>query len=145
MHRKLRILVAEDDPDDQLLIREALKAAHIQHHVTFVSDGQELLEKMSREAERHLPINRLPDLILLDLNMPRMDGREALKRIKADPTLRRIPVVVFTTSTDRMDVVQAYETGSNAYIVKPETFTDLVSIMQSLDDYWSKVVNSPSS
>lgn len=138
------ILMADDDDDDCLLARDALAESHIPGELHFVKDGEELMEYLFRrgrypqgtEAPR-------PGLILLDLNMPLKDGREALREIKSDPDLRRIPVVVLTTSKADTDVGSVYELGANSFISKPFQFEALVSVMKSLGQYWFSTVELP--
>ena len=139
----ITILIAEDDPDDQLLTREALAESRVANDVRFVNDGQELLDYL-RQADRFAqPPAPRPDLILLDLNMPRKDGREALAEIKADEELRSIPVVILTTSKADEEVQRAYNLGANSFIVKPVSFTDLVNAVQVLTQYWFSIVRLP--
>jgi len=138
------ILMADDDEDDCLLAREALEEARVANSLHFVRDGEELLQYLRHEGPYHDPARApRPGLILLDLNMPRMDGRTALREIKSDPTLRRIPVVVMTTSRDELDIVRSYDLGANSYIVKPVTFQGLVEVMQGLGRYWIEIVETP--
>jgi two-component system, response regulator len=137
----LNILITEDDPDDQLLLQEAFNQAKLTNRVTIANDGVELMEILKPQHDdgsRHRP-----DLVLLDLNMPRMDGREALAAIKADPELRSIPVVVLTTSADEGDILKCYGLGANSYICKPVTFSDLVDIVEHLQRYWFELVELP--
>ncbi|GIV78781.1 MAG: response regulator [Litorilinea sp.] len=148
MHRMytpkpIALLIAEDDPDDRLLTREALAESRLINDIYFVEDGQELLEflfRRGRYADQDVP---RPGLILLDLNMPRLDGREALREIKQDPCLRRIPVVVLTTSKAEEDIVSTYDLGVNSFIVKPVTFEALIEVMQTLSRYWFEIVELP--
>lgn len=138
------ILMAEDDPDDCLMISKALEDYRIVNRVRFVSDGEELLKYLHHEGmfsdEAAYP---LPDLILLDLNMPKVDGREALQVIKNDPALKRIPVVVLTTSKSEEDVARAYQAGANSYITKPVTFAGLTAVLRNLKHYWFEMVELP--
>jgi two-component system, response regulator len=143
-NRRIMILIAEDDPDDRLLAQEALALTRITWDVAFVYDGEELLEFMRREGRYAERSPHEPSLILLDLNMPRKDGREALAELKSDPTLRRTPVVVLTTSRTDDDVLRSYDLGVNSYIVKPSTFEALVEVMLSIGKYWCDVVELPS-
>lgn len=138
------ILMADDDPDDRLMTEKALQQYRLRNAVRFVEDGQELLDYLRRQgqyadAEQFPP----PDIILLDLNMPRKDGREALAEIKADPHLRRIPVVVLTTSTAEADVLRSYDLGANAFITKPVTFQGLADAMRILSLFWFELVKLP--
>ncbi len=139
------ILCAEDDPDDRLLTRDAVMASRAAMELTFVEDGAELLDYLKRRG-RHArdPGVIRPALILLDLNMPRMDGREALREIKSDPDLRQIPVIVLTTSSSEGDVFRSYDLGANSYIVKPVTFESLVRVMRELSSYWTEMAALPS-
>jgi CheY-like chemotaxis protein len=138
------ILMADDDADDRLMAKEAFEESHVVNDLHFVEDGVELLEYLRREGDYadsdHSP---RPDLILLDLNMPRKDGREALKEIKAEPTLRKIPVVVLTTSQAEQDIERSYDIGAAGYISKPVTFEGLVEIVKKLGEYWVQIVKLP--
>jgi CheY-like chemotaxis protein len=137
--------MADDDADDRLMAQEALEEARLANELHCVEDGEELLDYLYRRGKyTALHRERLPGLILLDLNMPRKDGREALKEIKADPTLRRIPVVVLTTSEAEEDIVRTYDLGVNSFIVKPVAFDSLVRVMQALTRYWFEIVELPS-
>ncbi len=138
----ITILVADDDPDDRLLILDAMRESHPQNEVVFVEDGEELLEYLRQES-RYVGGAPRPKLILLDLNMPRKDGREVLREIKADPNLRRIPVLVFTTSSSEKDVHSSYDLGANSFITKPVSFDGLLSVLRSLEHYWFQTVNLP--
>ncbi|MBW7886480.1 MAG: response regulator [Caldilineaceae bacterium] len=142
--QSITILIAEDDPDDQLLTREALEENKLGNDLFFVSDGQELLDYLAQRGRFADPvIAPRPDLILLDLNMPRLDGREALARIKSDPIMRRIPIVVLTTSKAEEDILRTYDLGVNSFIVKPVTFESLVSVIRTLTQYWFSIVQLP--
>ncbi len=137
-------MMAEDDPDDRLLAAEALREAYTDEGLVFVEDGEKLLAYLRREGDfALLAEDDLPDIILLDLNMPRKDGREALREIKQDPTLRHIPIVVFTTSQSEEDVVRSYDLGVNSFIVKPTSFNGLVEAMQSVISYWAETCRIP--
>lgn len=138
------ILMADDDEDDRLLARDALREAPVPATLRFVQDGGELLEYLRRERRYAPPADAPPpSLVLLDLNMPRMGGMEALREIRRDPALRRIPVVVMTTSQQREDVVKSYELGANSYITKPVSFSGLVEVMRTLGRYWGGTVSLP--
>lgn len=144
MNDRVRIVMAEDDPDDRLLAEDALREARLVNELDLVENGEELLDYLLRRgAYSHLAEAPLPGLILLDLNMPRMDGREALAQIKEQPHLRRIPVVVLTTSKGEEDVLRTYELGASSYITKPVTFESLVQIMRDLGRYWFEIVRLP--
>ena len=137
------ILVAEDDPDDRLLMREAFEESRLANELHFVEDGEELLDYLNKRnayADQNAPY---PGLILLDLNMPRKDGREALAEIKEIPELRRIPVVVMTTSKAEEDILRTYDLGVSSFIVKPITFDGLIRVMQALGRYWFEIVELP--
>jgi CheY-like chemotaxis protein len=140
----ITILLAEDDPDDRQLTQEAFVESRLANEVHFVEDGEELMEYLFRRGKYESLKNRnLPGLILLDLNMPRKDGREALKEIKADPELRRIPIVVLTTSKAEEDILRTYNLGVNSYITKPVTFESLVETIKVLGKYWFEIVELP--
>ena len=139
------ILMAEDDPDDRLLSKEALAEANVNYDLRFVMDGEELLDYLcSRDEYQNSEHAPRPDLILLDLNMPRKDGREALQEIKADPQLWSIPVVVLTTSRSEEDVVRSYDLGVSGYVTKPVRFEKLVEVMKTIGKYWFEMVELPS-
>ncbi|HHN63733.1 MAG TPA: response regulator [Nitrospirae bacterium] len=136
--------MADDDEDDCLMAREALEEARICNELRFVKDGEELMDYLRREGRYADPSSSpRPGLILLDLNMPRKDGREALKEIKTDPDLRRIPVVVLTTSKAEEDILKTYDLGVNSFITKPVTFEGLVQVMKTLAEYWLEIVSIP--
>ena len=138
------ILCVEDDPDDRLLAEMAHRDSGVVNPLAFVADGDEALEYL-RRVGRHANRagNGQPGIILLDLNMPGTDGRETLVIIKADPALRRIPVVILTTSSAERDVATSYDQGANSYIVKPTAFTSLVYLLQRLCDYWFEIGSLP--
>jgi CheY-like chemotaxis protein len=138
------ILMAEDDSDDRLLVKDAVAECRWEGDLRFVEDGEELLDYLLRRGKYSQPGSApRPGLILLDLNMPRKDGREALREIKADAELRRIPVVVFTTSKAGTDIGGMYELGANSFISKPIQFDALVNVMRMLGEYWFKTVKLP--
>ncbi len=140
----LTIVMADDDEDDRLLVRDALAQAPVPATLRFVEDGGELLEYLRRERRYAPPAEApAPSLVLLDLNMPRMNGMEALREIRGDPALCRIPVVVMTTSSRREDVRRSYELGANSFITKPVTFSGLVEVMRALGHYWGGTVSLP--
>lgn len=139
------ILMAEDDADDRLLAKDALAESGTNLELRFVDDGVELMDYLHRRNKyARLENSPRPGLILLDLNMPRKDGREALREIKADPELKRIPVVVLTTSTAPPDISSVYELGASSFIAKPVAFKALVNLLKTLADYWFNVVVLPS-
>lgn len=141
------ILMADDDDDDYLLTQKALKQSKLLNTLCRVKDGEELLDHLRRankySSDKH--ICDRPGVILLDLNMPRKDGREALREIKSDPDLRDIPVVVFTTSKAEEDIYKSYQLGVNSFITKPVTFEGLIKVMQALGKYWFEIVELPKS
>ena len=140
----IRILMAEDDADDRLLVKDAFLENHVANDLFFVKDGLELLEYLRKQGKYTDPaLSPTPDLILLDLNMPHKDGREALTEIKADPNLRRIPVVILTTSKAEEDILRTYNLGVAGFITKPVTFTGLVEIIKGLTEYWVQIVKLP--
>lgn len=141
---EIAILMADDDDDDYLLTKKALKQSKLLNTLHRVNDGEELLDYLNNrgdftDTEEYVR----PGVILLDLNMPRMDGREALKAIKSDPKLADIPVVVFTTSKAEEDVYKTYQLGVNSFITKPVTFESLIDVMRTLGDYWFEIVTLP--
>lgn len=138
------ILMADDDAEDREFAREALAEARLANTLLFVEDGEQLMDYLHRRgAYTDAAASPRPGLILLDLNMPRKDGREALREIKEDPELRAIPVVVLTTSKAEEDVVRTYKLGVNSYIQKPVTFEQLVKVMKALGAYWFEIVELP--
>lgn len=142
--RPITILIAEDDADDRLLTRRALDMSRVVNDLRFVEDGEELMEYLLHTGRYADPVSApRPGIVLLDLNMPRKDGREALREIKGHPELRHIPVVVMTTSKAEEDVLKSYDVGANSYVVKPVTFERLVDLMKTLGTYWVEFVELP--
>jgi len=141
----ITILICDDDEDDRMLTRQALEHAHISNSLRFVEDGKQLLDFLYQRGEFAGETGKAPrpGLILLDLNMPKMDGREALKVIKGDKTLHDIPVVVLSTSRLDEDIVRSYQLGVNSFISKPVTFSGLVEAMSVLGRYWLEIVELP--
>jgi CheY-like chemotaxis protein len=138
------ILMAEDDSDDRLLVKDAMADCGWEGDLRFVEDGEELLDYLTHRGRYGEPADApRPGLILLDLNMPRKDGREALREIKADAELRRIPVVVLTTSKAGADIGGMYDLGANSFISKPIEFDALVNVMRLLSQYWFATVELP--
>lgn len=137
----IEILLVEDSLADVRLTQEAFRDAKVLNHMSVVTDGEEATQFLRREGP-HADAPR-PDLILLDLNLPRKDGREVLKEIKDDPNLRRIPVVVLTTSRAEEDVLRAYNLHANCYITKPVDFTQFISVVRSIEGFWLSVVKLP--
>lgn len=142
--KPITLLMADDDPDDRLLTKQALAENRLANDIRFVEDGEELLDYLFRRGPYSSPDKSpRPGLILLDLNMPRKDGREALAEIKADPSLRNIPVVVLTTSKAEEDICRSYDLGVNSYITKPVSFDGLVEVMKTVGQYWFEIVELP--
>jgi CheY-like chemotaxis protein len=138
--RPLTVLVADDDDDDRGVIRKAWRE-NVNNSLRFVEDGQELTEYLNHSGRYSDPASApRPCIILLDLNMPKKDGREVLEEIKASPELRSIPVVVFTSSQAEDDIRKCYDNGANSYITKPATFREMVGVLQILGDYWIEIV-----
>ena len=142
--KAITILIADDDEDDLLMTQEALEEARLTNDIRFVRDGEELLDYLKRRGRYSDPASSpRPGLILLDLNMPRKDGRQALQEIKSDEELRRIPVVVLTTSKAEEDILRSYDSGVNSFITKPVSFVGLVEVMKMLSRYWLQIVALP--
>ena len=138
------IVMAEDDSDDRLLVKDAMAECQWEADLRFVENGEELMDYLSRRGKyAQVTTSPRPGLILLDLNMPRKDGREVLREIKADPDLRRIPIVVLTTSKADTDIAGLYDLGANSFISKPVQFEALVGLMRILGQYWFNTVQLP--
>jgi two-component system, response regulator len=138
------ILLADDDGEDREMTRKALEKNRLANQIYEVEDGEELMEYLQHRGRFAPPAaSPVPGLILLDLNMPRKDGREALAEIKADPALRRIPVVVMTTSQAEQDITRTYDLGCSSFIAKPVSFSGLVEAMRVLGQYWFEIVALP--
>ncbi len=139
------ILMADDDEDDCLLAQEALAETRLANHLYIVQDGEQLMDYLYQRGKySDFNIFPRPELILLDLNMPKKDGREALKQIKTDANLRRIPIVILTTSKADEDIYRSYDLGANSFITKPVTFSGLVEVMKTIGKYWFEIVELPS-
>jgi CheY-like chemotaxis protein len=144
--RPITILMADDDPEDRAFAREALEAARLANDFRTVNDGVELLDYLFRRGEYTNPVTSpRPGLILLDLQMPRLDGFEALERIRAEPSLGRIPVVILTTSGSDEDITRSYDLRANSFIRKPVSFEGLVEALRALGRYWFEIVELPRS
>ncbi|HEY8667876.1 MAG TPA: response regulator [Tepidisphaeraceae bacterium] len=142
--KPITILIADDDADDRMLAREALTESRLANDLHFVEDGEQLMDFLLRRGQyASAPPAPRPGLILLDLNMPRKDGREALKEIKANADLRSIPVVVLTTSKAEEDIFRTYDLGVSSFITKPVTFEGLVEVMRAVGRYWFEIVALP--
>jgi len=135
-----RILLVEDNPNDIEITRRALEKGQVKNELTIARDGQEALDTLFGHSGGR---TSLPGLILLDLNLPRVDGREVLSRIKSDPVLRRIPVIVLTTSTREEDVVRSYDLGVNTFISKPVRFEDFIKVITAIQEYWIVIATLP--
>ncbi|MEK7724768.1 MAG: response regulator [Acidobacteriota bacterium] len=140
--KPITILLADDDPDDRLLVKEAFEENRLVNELETVKDGEELMDFLHKRG-KFSNSDITPGLILLDLNMPRKSGLEALQEIKGDPNLRRLPVVILTTSKAEEDIVRSYDLGVNSFIVKPVTFEALVELIKDLDKYWFQIVELP--
>lgn len=141
--KTITILMADDDPDDRMLTKEALVENKLANDLHFVVDGEDLMDYLHQRGKYNNENAPLPGLILLDLNMPKKDGREALAEIKADPKLRRIPIIVLTTSKAEEDVIRSYDLGISSFITKPVTFDDLVEVAKAIGNYWFGIVVLP--
>lgn len=141
--KPVTILMADDDDDDFMLTKKALKESKLANTLVRVRDGEELTDYLLNRGIYEGKVVDRPGIILLDLNMPRKDGREALTEIKQDESLRDIPVVVFTTSKAEEDVIRSYKLGVNSFITKPVTFKSLIDVMTSLGNYWFEIVELP--
>jgi len=137
----IRILLVEDNPGDARLTMEALLEAKVHNSVTVIEDGEEAMAYLRRRG-RHADAPR-PDIILLDLNLPKKDGREVLAEVKADPDLKRIPVVIMTTSTAEEDILRSYNLHANCYVTKPVDLDQFIKVVRALDDFWLSIVKLP--
>lgn len=143
-NKPITILMADDDPDDRELTQEAFQENHLANELRFVEDGEDLLDYLYQRGKYSAPgAAPFPSLLLLDLNMPRKDGREALKEIKADPRFRGIRIVILTTSKAEQDVIESYDLSATSYITKPVTFERLVDVVKTLGRYWLEIVELP--
>jgi CheY-like chemotaxis protein len=142
--KPITILMADDDADDRMLAREAWAESRLANDLRFVEDGEQLMDYLHRRGKFTQQADApRPGLILLDLNMPRKDGREALQEIRDDPGLRHIPIVILTTSKAEEDILRSYDLGANSYVTKPVTFEALVGLMRQLGRYWFEIVELP--
>jgi two-component system, chemotaxis family, response regulator Rcp1 len=140
--RPIEILLVEDNPGDVRLTREALKDGKVSNRLHVVVDGVEALAFLRREGEHATAVR--PDLILLDLNLPKMDGRQVLAEIKADPTLRQIPVVILTSSQAEEDICRSYDLHANCYVTKPVDLDRFMTVVRAVEDFWLAIVRLPS-
>lgn len=142
--KSIVILMADDDLDDQYLAKEALSEAHVCNEMKFVDDGEELMDYLHHRGKfSNENLSPRPGLILLDLNMPKKDGREAIEEIKNDPSLRRIPIIILTTSRAEEDILRTYDLGASGFITKPVSFGDLIEVMRAIGKYWLDIVELP--
>jgi len=139
--RPVEILLIEDNPGDADLTREGLKSGKVKNNLNVVEDGEEALAYLRRQGKHALAPR--PDLILLDLNLPRKDGRQVLAEIKSDPALRQIPVVVLTTSKAEQDIIKAYDLNANCFVSKPVLFDQFTQIVRSIEEFWFTIVTLP--
>ncbi|RYG25744.1 MAG: response regulator, partial [Chitinophagaceae bacterium] len=138
------ILIADDDAEDRMMVKEALEESRLKNNIQFVENGEELVDYLFHRGQFADKVKYpTPGLILLDLNMPKKDGREALKEIKSDDHLKVIPIVVLTTSKAEEDILRTYDLGVSSFITKPVTFTALVDVMRTLSKYWFEIVELP--
>ncbi len=140
---KISIIMADDDADDRLLTQSAFEENQISNPMHFVENGQELMDFLQRKGKYNALNHPLPSLILLDLNMPKMDGREALREIKADPDLRKIPVLILTTSKSEKDIVESYSLGASCFISKPANFEQLLEVVKNIGRFWLETASIP--
>jgi CheY-like chemotaxis protein len=140
MNVNLSILIADDDADDRFMLKEAFEENGITNKLVFAEDGDELIKMLENEKGSH---PKFPGLILLDLNMPKKDGREALKEIKGNKNLKHIPTIIFTTSTSENDLLASYNDGANSYIVKPNSYDKLLQVVNTLYQFWFRTVKIP--
>jgi CheY-like chemotaxis protein len=142
--KPITILMADDDADDRDMARDAFAESHLANDLRFVENGVELIDYLKRRGKYADPAaSPRPGVILLDLNMPKKDGREALAEIKADPALQNIPIIVLTTSKQEEDILRSYRLHANSYITKPVTFEALVQVVAALGKYWLEIVELP--
>lgn len=142
--KSIVIMMADDDPDDRSMTKEALEENFLLNELRFTEDGAELMDYLKRRGKYSNPESSpRPGVILLDLNMPKKDGRECLKEIKSDDDLKSIPVIVLTTSKAEEDILRTYDLGVNSFVTKPVTFMELVEVMKNLGNYWFDIVQLP--
>lgn len=142
--KPITILMADDDADDRLMTKEAFEESRLANDLRFVEDGVELMDYLQRRGKYSDPATSpRPGLILLDLNMPKKDGREALKEIKADPNLKCIRIVILTTSKAEEDIYRTYNLGAASYITKPVTFAGMAEVIKTVGKYWLEIVELP--
>lgn len=137
--------MADDDPDDRLMAKEAFEENLLANELRFVENGEELFDYLYNRGKYEHANNPLPGLILLDLNMPKKDGREVLKELKETPQFRRVPVIILTTSKTEEDILKSYDLGVSSFITKPVTFDELVNVIKNIGKYWFEIVELPGS
>lgn len=140
---KFTIVIADDDEDDQMMTASAFKDAGLEEPIVAVSNGEELLNYLLKQDKYAGKTHDLPGLILLDLNMPKIDGRVALKEIRKNPAISKVPIVVFSTSNNKEDISTSYANGANSFISKPSSYNDLVNMAKVIKEYWGKIVAQP--
>lgn len=142
--KSITILMADDDPDDRQMTKEAFAESHLNNDLRFVEDGVELMDYLCRRGKYTDPsTSPFPGVLLLDLNMPRMDGREALREIKKDPRLKNLRVVILTTSKAEEDIHRSYDLSASSYISKPVTLAALIDVIKTMGKYWLEIVELP--
>ncbi len=143
LEQKHCILLADDDTDDQFMLKEAFSSLNSDTEIVTVENGEELLDYLNLKGKYNNASLPIPKIILLDLNMPKIDGRQCLKVIKANPDFSKIPIIIFSTSNNPEDISQSYELGANSYIIKPYSYNELVGIIDIINKYWFVVVKTP--
>jgi CheY-like chemotaxis protein len=141
--QKLFILIAEDDADDRFLLQTVFNERGFTDRIEFVENGVELIDFLDKIREKTIANSSYPAIILLDLNMPKKDGREALKEIKLHPVYKKIPVIVFTTTKSETEIRRCYELGANTYVVKPVSFDALIKVVEDIRSYWINTASIP--
>lgn len=137
------VLVVDDDPDDRQMVKDALDKCDIRHDIFFLENGEELVDYLSRNGDYNESNAPYPSLVLLDIKMPKMDGVEALQKIKSLPTIKSTPIIMLSTSRNPDDIAQAYDVGANSFISKPVNFNELVTTMNTLAQYWFQSTQLP--
>jgi|SRR3954466_1321475 two-component system response regulator len=137
------IIVADDDTDDQFMLKEAFSSLNFDREICSVENGEELLDFLNKKGKYNVASLPIPKLILLDLNMPKIDGRQCLRMIKANKEFSKIPIIIFSTSNNPEDISQSYELGANSYIIKPYSYNELVEIIDIIKKYWFSIVKTP--
>ncbi len=143
VEQKYCVLVADDDTDDQFMLKEAFASLHFDKEIRTVENGEELLDYLNKRGKYNEVALPYPKLILLDLNMPKIDGRQCLRLLKESSDFCKIPIIIFSTSNNPEDISQSYELGANSYIIKPYSYNELVEIIDIIKKYWFSVVKIP--